>query len=217
VPGRPFATLQWPLPDTAVFASVRDAASSIASLDVWPTDRDLSSMFHESLNLGAPDLVFSSVERPKPRCVDDLYEGRIVVHRSIPMRERDAHDLLNALVWARFPRSKWALSLRLYDEQKRRLPLTFERMPPTRTRTLDLLAMIDEGSVLRHISGTYAFGHGLLEQLCRHPERAYRPLVVDVSGDSDVDADFASMLRDDAFPAETDKRSLPLAILFPAA
>jgi hypothetical protein len=95
-----------------------------------------------------------------------LYEVRIAEHGEIPTRPRNAHDFLNALVWAAFPQSKLALSRALADVQRERAKGR-TRLPATRTPAHDRLALVDEGALLR-VTGsrtisTWIFGHAIYE------------------------------------------------------
>ncbi len=53
-----------------------------------------------------------------PELLDDglHYEQRILEHGGIATRERNWHDLLNALVWLRYPKLKRALNARQVGE-----------------------------------------------------------------------------------------------------
>ncbi len=96
--------------------------------------------------------------------VDALYEARIARRGLIPTRTH-LHDLMNALVWATFPRSKHALA----DRQARALfAQVGERpaqLPNARTRARDVLAMIDEGGLILLEGETRVFGHAIYEHL----------------------------------------------------
>jgi hypothetical protein len=54
---------------------------------------------------------------------------------------------MNALVWGTFPAAKWALHARQHRAIAARIAPGATRMPPTRTRELDALALLDEGGV----------------------------------------------------------------------
>lgn len=85
------------------------------------------------------------------------YEMGIASSGSIPTRERNLHDFLNALVWLRFPRLKSALNLRhcldLFQKPEEHL---------LRGRLRDQLTLLDESGMIV-ISST----HELLEMLRR--------------------------------------------------
>ena len=69
------------------------------------------------------------------------YEQRIFERGEIATRERNWHDLLNALVWLRFPRLKRALNSRQVDEIAR-------TGPKYRTRAQCALTHFDEAGVV---------------------------------------------------------------------
>jgi len=105
-----------------------------------------------------------------------LYDARITLDRAVPTRERSWHDLMNALVWGTFPSAKLALHARQHRAITERLTPGTCTLPPTRTRELDALALLDEGlttrraGVLRaHITSATAeavvFGHAIYESL----------------------------------------------------
>jgi hypothetical protein len=77
-----------------------------------------------------------------------LYDARITLDRTVPTRERSWHDLMNALVWGTFPRAKLALHARQHRAITERLTPGTCTLPPTRTRELDALALLDEGGVV---------------------------------------------------------------------
>jgi hypothetical protein len=77
-----------------------------------------------------------------------LYDARITLDRTVPTRERSWHDLMNALVWGTFPRAKLALHARQHRAIAERLTPGTCALPPTRTRELDALALLDEGGVV---------------------------------------------------------------------
>jgi hypothetical protein len=75
---------------------------------------------------------------------DARYDARIALARRVPTRERSWHDVANALVWATFPRTKLALHVRQHALVRARLGRDL-RLPGSRTREHDALAMFDEG------------------------------------------------------------------------
>jgi hypothetical protein len=77
-----------------------------------------------------------------------LYDARIVLEAQVPTRDRCWHDLMNALVWGTFPRSKFALHARQHRAITQRLSSDACRLPATRSRELDALALVDEGGVV---------------------------------------------------------------------
>ncbi len=96
--------------------------------------------------------------------LDDLYEARIARRRVIPTR-RNAHDFMNALVWATFPKSKARLAERQYRALVAQVGEHPTRLPNARTRERDVLAMIDEGGVVVIDDTRVLFGHAVYEHL----------------------------------------------------
>jgi hypothetical protein len=85
--------------------------------------------------------------RKGPVDMDALYDTRITVEGWVPTRAGSWHDLLNALVWAAFPRAKRALHARQHRLFVTRLDPHASRLPGQRTREQDTLALLDEGSI----------------------------------------------------------------------
>jgi hypothetical protein len=97
-----------------------------------------------------------------------LYDARITLDRIVPSRPGSWHDLMNALVWGTFPRAKAALHARQHRVITARIEPGARTLPPTRTRELDALALLDEGGVLLPRAGGAApvvFGHAIYESL----------------------------------------------------
>ena len=105
--------------------------------------------------------------RAKSRGLASLsgYVEQITIHKKIPVRERDLHDLLNALSFLMFPQSKMALNARHLIEAPDGL-----KPGQNRTRTQDLLTILDEGGVIRLINAhgqekELIFGHAVYEHI----------------------------------------------------
>lgn len=153
------------------FASVADLVARIAGEPDWPSIAALNDGFAAELASVGVSLVESAKTKSSlgpDGWIDpsSLYEVRIVERGEIPTRPRNAHDLLNALVWAAFPHSKLALSRALAAVQRARAAGR-ARLPPTRTPAHDRLALVDEGALLR-VTGsrgtsTWIFGHAIYE------------------------------------------------------
>lgn len=153
------------------FARVADLIARIAGEGEWPSIARLDACFAPELRTVGMRLVESAKARAALR--DDgtidpasLYEVRIVERGEIPTRPRNAHDLLNALVWAAFPGTKLALSRALATLQRERAAGR-SAMPPTRSRAHDRLALVDEGALVRvtgsRTTSTWIFGHAIYE------------------------------------------------------
>jgi hypothetical protein len=148
LPGRDM----WSSLEGRAFDSVRPWALRIAALESWPSVTELDALLSDRLSW--PDSVALEPQRAKkkrrraPVARDALYEARIHLAKRIPTRERSWHDLANALVWAAFPRAKRALAARQYAALAARVPELADRLPATRTREQDTLAMLDEGGLV---------------------------------------------------------------------
>jgi Protein of unknown function (DUF3025) len=153
-----------------LFWPIARPAEKLADCTEWPDLERLQRVFD-----GEPPVRFVPA-RPRPRRKrrgplkpEELYDARITLERCVPTRLRSWHDLLNALVWASFPRSKRALHERQLRALASRIPPGATRLPATRSREHDALALIDEGGVVvieapdRSLS--IVFGHALHEGL----------------------------------------------------
>lgn len=116
----------------------------------------------------APARFEPQTKKPRARraaiVLDELYEARIARCGLIPTRTH-VHDLMNALVWATFPRSKRALAERQYRALVAQIGERPRALPNARTRERDVLAMIDEGGVLCLRGARRVFGHAIFEHL----------------------------------------------------
>ena len=95
------------------FDAIRDVAALLG--DGWPAVERIDGALARQAGVR---FVAADKARPRRRArrpieLESLYEVRIASRREVPTRPDSAHDLLNALAWAAFPRAKWALSCRL--------------------------------------------------------------------------------------------------------
>ncbi len=141
---------------SALFWPIARASSAFARHDRWPLVPELTAA------LGEASAVEFVVQRPRgrrsrraPLDPGALYDAQIAEGR-VPTRERNWHDLLNALVWAVFPRAKRALHARQHRAIAARLEPGAQRQPGARTREQDALAMLDEGGVVLLCEATVA-------------------------------------------------------------
>ena len=188
------------------FRRVRDLLERIAT-PAWPSVEAIDEAFAPELR----GVGMRLIEAPKTRAalaadgtIDpaSLYEVRIVERGEVPTRPHNLHDLLNAVVWAAFPRSKLALTTRLAEIQRTRAAGR-ATLPSARSREHDRLAMIDEGAVLLVGGQSWIFGHAIYE----HAYSGYLDVrggavVLEVAEPSRAaidrafaEADFASALR----------------------
>jgi hypothetical protein len=190
------------------------ALTALADLPHWPTAEELDARLGPIVAraLGAP-LCFRAQMKSEPM----RYEATIVVRREVPTRDGSPHDLLNALVWATFPRSKFALHERFHEAEA-------ARAVPGRTRFQDRLTLLDEGAALRGDEGgpAWLFGHAILEHRIAHHAGARAELFVLPSTElthdtASVDRAFAAALRGFPDPAPPRPAGVSLLELFPEA
>ena len=79
---------------------------------------------------------------------DALYDARIARCSEVPTRPGNLHDLMNALVWSRFPLAKRAVHARQDRLVRARVDPSGRRLVPHRTAEEDALAMLDEGGLV---------------------------------------------------------------------
>lgn len=126
-----------------------------------------------------------------PDDVEGCYADRCL-RGEVPTRPNNLHDLLNALVWARFPRAKHALCARHINlaSARARTPPGQQRL---RTREQDAAAMLDEGGMLLGPTTRAVFGHATLEDAVLG--RPLRPFLLHLPNDN-LDASLAALLAD---------------------
>lgn len=149
------------------FATIADLVARLANEPDWPSIARLDALLAPELATVGMHLVEAG--KTKPALLADgtldpssLYEVIIVERGEIPTRPRNAHDLLNAIVWAAFPQSKLALTSTLASVQRERARGRTQ-LPSTRTREHDRLALVDEGAVLCVGTTQWIFGHAIYE------------------------------------------------------
>jgi hypothetical protein len=81
---------------------------------------------------------------PKAKQFVEQYEPRIYLKGEVQVRRDNWHDLLNALVWLTFPRSKAALNQRHYDALLEQKAAGSHNRGPVR----DAMTLFDEGGVV---------------------------------------------------------------------
>lgn len=130
-----------------LFAPLRTRASRSLRVPDWPTLDDLQRLLSAS---GAEPRTQSGArvtfvpQARKPAAFEDAYEPRIFLRGEIQVRDRHWHDLMNALVWITFPRTKAALNAAHY----RALVAQRTEGSPNRGRLQDALTLFDEGGVI---------------------------------------------------------------------
>jgi hypothetical protein len=188
-------------------APLAPAAALLADLPDWPSVEELDARLGPRAGVR---FVAATPRPPRPRgraarrrALDPtaLYDARIVDEGAVPTRARSWHDLLNAVVWATWPRAKAALHARQHRIVRARIAPGATRLPSARTREGDAIAMLDEGGVVIARGTPLLFGHALAEGLLLDPTHLVaRTTSVDAPPDDLAagDAAFAALLRDDA-------------------
>ena len=127
-----------------LFWPIARAAGRLERFTGWPAPEDLAQLFE-----GEPPVRFERAppqRRRTPLAAASRYDARIALERTVSTRVASWHDLLNALVWATFPRAKLALHARQHRMIAARLGDDL-RLPGARTKEQDAVAMLDEGGV----------------------------------------------------------------------
>lgn len=147
------------------------------------------------------------------------YEAYVARHGVVPTRSRNWHDLLNAMMWGQFPKSKLALNqLQLSDlaTQRSRGERTPRQAVATHFDELGLLLISQEVSLLEAIAElrwqdallqrreefgrqvrAVVFGHGLLEAMLEPHDRVLGKALL-IHGEPDeaqLDAGLAATIR----------------------
>jgi hypothetical protein len=131
-----------------LFRPLTRAATALGCQDDFPPVEDLGRVFD-----GPAPVRFVEAAphrrggRRGPLEASALYDAQIALGRVVPTRARCWHDFMNALVWGTFPRAKLAMHVRQHRAISERLAPGTRQLPPTRTRELDALALLDEGGV----------------------------------------------------------------------
>jgi hypothetical protein len=153
------STLFWP---------IAPAAATFEGFTRWPEPEELSCLFEGDAPVrfvpAAP-----RARRGRRLGASERYDALITERRIVPTRRGSWHDLLNALVWATFPRAKLALHARQHRAITSRIGPDL-RLPGGRTRDQDAVAMLDEGGVVlphrdEDTRSPIVFGHAIYERL----------------------------------------------------
>lgn len=164
-----------------IFEPLVAAARRLEGLGAFPEPEELDAALAE---LAGVRFVRAEPRRRRARREPSaLYDARITRDGEVPTRSGSWHDLLNALVWATFPRAKRALHARQHALVVPARPGESAR----RSRALDALALLDEGGVVvaapdgapsageaelaraleRGEAQAFVFGHAIYESLVR--------------------------------------------------
>lgn len=153
---------------SALFWPIAPVAAKLEGFTRWPEPEDLACLFE-----GEAPVRFEAsaprARRGRRLGASERYDALITERRIVPTRRGSWHDLLNALVWATFPRAKLALHARQHRAITARLGLDL-RLPGGRTRDQDAVAMLDEGGVVLverdgQAASPVVFGHAIYERI----------------------------------------------------
>ncbi|MES1981974.1 MAG: DUF3025 domain-containing protein [Pseudomonadota bacterium] len=109
----------------------------------FPTPDDCNRLLDNqpiTVQIGLP-LCFIAQQSGKPS-FESQYEPRCYLRGEVQMRERNWHDLFNALVWMTFPRMKAAANARHY------LAMTAGAQDSSRGAARDMATLFDESGVI---------------------------------------------------------------------
>jgi hypothetical protein len=132
---------------TAPFHHVAHLAARLAGAD-WPTLAQLNARAEERglVNAAGLPLRFAAQQ---VRCGQWDYEAGILASGAVPSRECNWHDLLNALTWLAFPRTKAALNVAQCSELgKMRGQRREQRQGSARGPRSDAATLFDESGLL---------------------------------------------------------------------
>lgn len=129
-----------------MFAPLQRVAGKLSVME-WPSPEALQRLAaaHCAPIFTAGGVPLSFVAQgARPRQVAERYEERIYARGEVQVRDANWHDLLNALVWLTFPRTKVALNARHHQA------LRVQQASGARNRgpVQDALTLFDEGGVI---------------------------------------------------------------------
>jgi hypothetical protein len=168
---------------TAPFHHVAHFATKLAGSD-WPTLAQLNALAAEQSLVNSAGLPVSFASQ-QGRCGQWDYEAGILASGAVPSRERNWHDLLNALTWLAFPHAKSGLNAEQCNElgQHRGSPRGARSDAATLFDESGLLLLARDGELAELLATrrwqeafvarrqawqdvrVYAFGHAVLEKL----------------------------------------------------
>jgi len=128
----------------ALFSTLSRALEALGSRAAFPTPEEIDEALAPLAGVRFVRQKPVPRRRRAPRDPSSMYDAQIVGAGRVPTRPGSWHDLMNALVWATFPRAKRAL-------HARQVGLVVVAPPGTsmrRSREADALALVDEGGVL---------------------------------------------------------------------
>lgn len=134
--------------EAPLFDAVRHVAVSLEGLSDFPDVPELSRrLFPATSGISLETQVVLPKRTKKPKVHAELYDVSIRDRGLVPTRARSWHDLMNALVFAAYPKAKHTI----HALHARELDRHFARhggLPNARSRVQDVLALFDEGGVV---------------------------------------------------------------------
>jgi hypothetical protein len=155
----------------------------------WPSVAEIDAAFASKAGVRFEEAAPRGRGR-RARPITD-YDARIA-DGVVATRRESLHDLMNALVWATFPRAKRRLHALQLDH------LRASTDPGRRSTAHDTLAMLDEGGVLLAANGPVVFGHAILEHVACDDAPVFGmgvPVEASAKAPLDLDAALLGMLE----------------------
>ncbi len=137
-----------------IFEWVRPEAQTLCELTEFPSLVLLNRMLADACEraklrpLTLRPSPPKSKRRPPWRGAAETYDGHIVERAEVPSREDNWHDLMNALSWICFPRSKWTLHQAQYAALVEEVERLGGARPQIRGRERDRLTLLDEAGLI---------------------------------------------------------------------
>lgn len=142
-----------------LFWPIKQRAAAFASCVEWPSIAEIDAAWADVAGIHFQEQPPKGRRRRHGRRLpietETLYDARIHLSGWVPTRLRNWHDFMNAAVWAAFPRSKKAFHARQYGAVSARIAYGARVLPGTRSREMDALAILDEGSMMVLVEEAY--------------------------------------------------------------
>ena len=201
--------------ESPLFAPLAEPMRAFAAFETFPSPEAIHAALSERAGVSFERAPPVGRGRSRPRREEDLYDANIHARRVVRTRDGSWHDFLNALVWAMYPRSKWALHTRQHRLVASGLDPDTGKLPGARTPEQDALALFDEGglvvaseatletgdaiedALMNQRASAVVFGHAIYEGVVLGaPWPAVRAVVVTAQKREDVDRELAARLDD---------------------
>jgi len=131
-----------------LFSAVAPFAARFRDFEVFPSVRDVDRLLPESGVRFEESRPKGRAQRRAARAQSERGYDERIADGVVPTRAGSWHDLMNALVWAAFPRAKRALHSRQREIVARDSAGATARTARARSREGDALALFDEGGAV---------------------------------------------------------------------